>query len=448
MASDRFRLRIVLRIALILAMGYAAIYVLTQTHFWLVSFWLVLFTIIAIWELIRYLERSKRELSNFLVSIQQEDFSTTYPEKSQNQADFDIHRAYNLINREFRKIRRQKESNYHYLQAVVEHTGVAMICYDAESQEIQLANKAAKELFNKPYLRKVENFDNINPELTQIIKRLKSGERELFDLQGGTDLKTLSIMAKELRLEERLYKLVSFQDIKSELEEQEVQSWQKLIRVLTHEIMNSAIPISTLISVINEKLESNGKSFSDLTTEDEDDLRGGLKTIENRSKGLIDFVESYKTITKLPKPAFEEIKIEELFSRISTLLTPALNHENITFTVSNPKEDLILKADAKMIEQVLINLITNAKDAVLEMANPRIKMRAQEAEGKVVITVADNGKGLDKETLENVFVPFFTTKKTGSGIGLSLSRQIMKMHRGRITVNSAPGEGAVFALEF
>ncbi len=256
MGSDNFRLKIVVRIILILTLGFGTVYVLTQTHFWLVSIWLGLFCILLIFELIRYLEKSKKELANFLLAIQQGDFSNTYPQQTKNQYDFNLYRAFNLINAKFQKIRREKESNFHYLQAIVEHSGVALICFQEENGEINLMNKAAKDLFQKPYLKNINSFQKIDPALLKSITGLNSGDKVLLKSVLNGELLHLSILAKELRMDGALYKLVSFQDIKTELDEHEVDSWQKLIRVLTHEIMNSAIPISTLTSVINQKINN------------------------------------------------------------------------------------------------------------------------------------------------------------------------------------------------
>ena len=450
MGSDKFRLKLVIRIILILALGFGTIYVLTQTHYWLVSIWSGLFFILLIFELIRYLEKSKKELANFLLAIQQGDFSNAYPQKRKKESDYSLYKAFNIINSEFQKIRREKESNFHYLQAIVEHSGVALICYQEEEGEINLMNKAAKELFRKPYLKNISSFQKIDPALLQAITRLNSGDKVLLKSVINNELLHLSILAKELRLDDALYKLVSFQDIKTELDEHEIDSWQKLIRVLTHEIMNSAIPISTLTSVINQKLINikNTNSLAQLSTEDEEDILGGLKTIENRSKGLIQFVESYKTLAQLPKPKFETMNVNELFNRVTTLLKSDIEKAKISFKIDLDDKKMAIKADPQMIEQILINLIMNAKDSLTGVSDPVIELMADNQNDKDIIRVIDNGCGMDTETLNNIYVPFYTTKKKGSGIGLSLSRQIMRLHKGSISVQSEPGKGSVFNLEF
>ena len=450
MGSDNFRLKLIIRIMLILTLGFGTIYVLTQTHFWLVSIWLGLFSILLIFELIRFLEKSKKELANFLLAIQQGDFSNTYPKNSKRESDYNLYKAFNIINAEFQKIRRQKESNFHYLQAIVEHSGVALICYQEEDGEINLMNKAAKVLFQKPYLKNISSFQKIDSTIHKAIDELNSGEKELIKTVINGELLNLSIMAKELRMDDALFKLVSFQDIKSELDEHEVDSWQKLIRVLTHEIMNSAIPISTLTSVINQKINTNNnkKPLAHLSNEDEEDILGGLKTIETRSKGLIQFVESYKTLSSLPKPKFATVNVKELIDRVAILMKSDIEKARIRLNIELSGKQMTIKADPQMIEQILINLIINAKDALIGVSNPSIELIAINQDNKDFIKVIDNGHGMDQETLSNIFVPFYTTKKKGSGIGLSLSRQIMRLHKGSISVQSVPGKGSVFNLEF
>lgn len=450
MGSDNFRIKIVVRIILILTLGFGTMFVLTQTHFWLVSIWLGLFSILLIFELIRFLEKSKKELANFLLSIQQGDFSNTYPQNSKREHDYNLYKAFNIINAEFQKIRRQKESNFHYLQAIVEHSGVALICYQEEDGEINLMNKAAKDLFQKPYLKNISSFQKIDSTIHKAIDELNSGEKELVKAVINGELLHLSIMAKELRMNNTLFKLVSFQDIKSELEEHEVDSWQKLIRVLTHEIMNSVIPISTLTSVINQKINTNKnkKPLAHLSTEDEEDILRGLKTIESRSKGLIQFVESYKTLSRLPKPKFITVKVNDLINRVATLMKSDLEKARIGLNIKLSDKQMTITADPQMIEQILINLILNAKDSLNGVSNPSIELTAINQDNKDLIKVIDNGHGMDQETLSNIFVPFYTTKKKGSGIGLTLSRQILRLHKGSISVQSAPGKGSVFNLEF
>ena len=440
-----FRFQVILRIVIILALGYSAVYVLTQTHFWLVSFWLALALVITLYNLIRYVERSRRELAYFLLAIKQNDFTNTYHYKKQS----DLNYAFHEINQVMKDLRNQKATNLLYLQTVVEHVRVAVLCFD-ENNKVQLVNKAAKDLFQRPYLTSVNSLSVVSDELVDKIKVLRSGERELVKVQIGGKLNNLSMLVTTFKLQDTSYKLVSFQDIKSELEEKEIESWQKLIRVLTHEIKNSVIPISTLSDVILQMIKQNGDKpdLSKLDEESIEDLVGGLETIEVRSKGLANFVKTYDQVTKLPEPQFESVSVTGLVERVSNLFKPELEKRNIKLKVHNDT-DLDIQADPDLIDQILINLVKNAMEAIEKIKNPTINIRtSRSSEGDIQIQVRDNGPGIPDEVLENIFVPFYTTKESGSGIGLSLSRQIMRLHKGNIVVHSNESSGSTFTLQF
>jgi nitrogen fixation/metabolism regulation signal transduction histidine kinase len=439
-----FRWNVVIRIAIILVLGYAAVYVLTQTHFWLVSFWLALALIITLINLIKYVERSRRELAYFLLAIKQGDFTNTYHYKKQS----DLNYAFHEINTVMKALRNEKASNLLYLQTVVEHVRVAVLCFDAD-YKIQLVNKAARELFQRPHLTSVNSLAIVSPQVVTKIQEMESGERELIKVQIGGQLNNLSVLATTFKLQGETYKLVSFQDIKSELEEKELDSWQKLIRVLTHEIKNSVIPISTLSDVILQMIKQGGDKpdLSKLDEESVEDLIGGLETIETRSKGLAGFVKTYDQLTKLPQPEFQTVKVAKLISRVQNLFKPDLEHRQISMQVFSP-DDLTVQADPDLIDQILINLVKNAMEALDGQTNGLIRITGAADEQGVTIQVRDNGPGISDEILENIFVPFYTTKESGSGIGLSLSRQIMRLHRGNITVQAEEGVGTSFILRF
>lgn len=443
MEFRRFRWHIIWRIALLLALGFSTIYVLTQTHFWLVSIWLTLAFILVLIALIRYIEKSHRELRYFLLSIQQGDFSNSYPHKKEDELNF----AFHTINDVLKNLRNEKASNLIYLQTVVEHISVAIICFD-ESQKIVLTNRASKELFQKDLLTSMNSLLNINEQISEEILQLNSGEKTLLKLQLNNRLVNLSIQATEFKLQEKAFKLVSFQDIKAELEANELDSWQKLIRVLTHEIKNSVIPISTLSDVILQMIkdEEGSPDVSRLDEEGLADLIGGIETIESRSKGLANFVKTYDQLTKLPKPAFEEVMVERLVDRLLQLFKADFQQQNIQVEKHLYFSGTIL-IDPNLIDQVLINLLKNAIEAVSNQNEKRLNITASKTEASVFITIADNGPGIPAEILDNIFVPFYTTKEKGTGIGLSLSRQIMRLHNGQITVQSN-AQGTSFSLHF
>ena len=424
-------------------------YVITQTPFWLLSLWLFLFTGIAIYELIRFLERANREMSSFLINIKQKDFSGTYSKKNTSNDD-ELNKAFMLITHEFQQLREEKESNYHFLQAVVEHSGIPLLAYDEESLKITLMNRASKELFKRPHLTNVESLEQIDKNLFQLILGLKSSEKQLIKIVVESELLHLSILAKEIKMNNKLHKLISFQNIKAELDEQEIESWQKLIRVLTHEIKNSAIPISTLTEVINQMIvDEYGelKDLSQLQQEDLDDLKIGIRTVQKRSAGLVNFVNAYGELAKTPQPKIETVNVLELVERTEALFGPEMNKTGINL-IKSIDPPLEIQADVDMVEQILINLIKNAKEALTNIEEPCIEVSAFIKNHRTILVVKDNGPGIESEAMDQIFVPFYTTKKEGSGIGLSLSRQYMRAHKGNLTVNSSPGFGTAFFMIF
>ena len=314
-----------------------------------------------------------------------------------------------------------------------------------------LMNQAAKDMLDRPYMSNVQIMERVSQPLLDAVEKIQSGERTLVKTVINDNLKHLSLQATEFKLQHNEYKLVSFQDIRNELDANEVETWQKLIRVLTHEIMNSVTPIISLTKVIsmlmtNEK--GNRVDLCEIDTEDADDMLDSIKTIESRSKGLLHFVHAYRSLTKIQKPNFREVRITEMLKRVQTLLKPELKKRNIEIIELISDPNLSIQADPELIEQVLINLVKNAMEAVTGQSNPRIEIGSEITHDHIQIFVRDNGPGINEEYLDKIFIPFFTTKKSGSGIGLSLSRQIMRMHRGRINFHTSAEDGTTFILAF
>jgi len=443
-----YRYQIILRTGLILSVGFAGLIIALETPYWMVSFWLGLVIIILILELIRFHERSKKALREFLLSIKQEDFSSL---STVDETDKELQHAYQLILDKFRYLRIQKEKHYHYLKRVIEHVDTALICLD-QHEHIQLINRSAKDLLVVSEIKDLRSLEKLDKDLVSIIRNIGMGQREMIRLIRHGKLLNLSVRATEFTLEKDSYKVVSLHDIRSELEEQEVDSWHKLVRVLTHEIMNSTIPITNMVGIAREFLvDDKGipKEIPGLREDEISDLIMSLRTAESRSKALVNFVQTTKSLTRIPEPTFTEVSVNELFNRIKGLFKKELDQLEIDFTVTLKRSDLVIKADLELIEQVLINLVRNAIEALKSTSGPEIELSAEQKNRTgAIIRIRDNGPGIGEENLDQIFIPFFSTKKEGSGIGLSLSRQIMKLHKGRIEVKTKIGEGTCFILEF
>jgi two-component system, NtrC family, nitrogen regulation sensor histidine kinase NtrY len=298
-------------------------------------------------------------------------------------------------------------------------------------------------------LTNISEVEKINKELHHAIHSLRTGGSELIKIAHPDGIMQLSVYVIELVMRESKFKLVSLQNIQSELEEKEMEAWQNLIKVLTHEIMNSIAPISSLAATVKSDMESKIDSSSQMETHDLEDYLMALSTIEKRSEGMIKFVSDFRSLAHIPAPKFQAIRLHSLFEHLEVLLQHQFDQHQIQFRKKIEPEDLILFGDQSLIEQVLINLIQNAIQAVEDSVTRVIWLEAFiDESGKIIIEVADSGKGIDEEALPKIFIPFFTTKKKGSGIGLSLSKQIMRRHKGNIQVRSELGKGTVFKLIF
>ena len=347
----------------------------------------------------------------------------------------------------FRKARSEKEEHWQYLNSVVQQVRTGILSFDAEGN-IQLINTNAKKFIGINTIHNIRELIQFNPRLYHALNSVDTGKSELY--KGSNEL-YLTIQSTELRIRGADVKLVTLQNIQPELQKQELEAWQNLTRVLRHEIMNSITPISSLTSTLREILDHDMErknSHYELKEEGADDLREGLSTIENRSKGLIKFIDAYREYTSLPKPKMSLVRLKDVIDKVAQLMKPELRKTKIVFTCECTSEYLTIQADVEMIEQVLINLMKNAIEALAETAEPRLDLVGRYDENFVKIEVIDNGPGIIKEALEHIFVPFYTTKRTGSGIGLSLSRQIMQMHKGSITAESEPDVRTVFTLRF
>ena len=284
--------------------------------------------------------------------------------------------------------------------------------------------------------------------------KLKGGENGLVKINLNNELIQLAVYATEFRQKQKNFKLVSLQNITGELAEKEMEAWQSLVRVLTHEMMNSVTPISSLASTVNNMLlDESTDDKSELKTELEpeviSDIGHALQTIQKRSVSLLNFMENYRSLTRISKPDFQQVPISELFDRVTQLMKTQLDDKKINFHTNIDPSSLELTADPGMIEQVLINLLLNAIHAVEQTEPPAIKLTAEMGgRGYILVKVSDNGSGISEDSLEEIFIPFYTTKKGGSGIGLSLSRQILRQHHASITVNSIPNKETVFILKF
>ena len=391
--------------------------------------------------LVRYTEKPARDLTRFLESLRYDDASQRVTSEGRG-ATFDaLAAAFGRVGDTFQTLRAEREEQTRYLQTVVRHVGVALLAFRPDG-EVTLINHAARRLLGVSRLRALDGLARVAPGLPGRLLALQSGERALVRVEQDAGTLVLLAHAAQFRLLDAPYTLVSLQDIGAELEEQEMEAWQRLTRVLTHEIGNSVAPIASLAGTANGLLRSGAPS-----PEDAADVREALATIERRSQGLMRFVEAYRSLTRIPKPTFALFPVRDLFGDAQTLLRTSFRTAGVALEADVEPAGLELVADRALIEQVILNLLLNALQAI-DGSGGRVTLRAHVGpSGRAVVEVEDNGPGIPAEALGRVFVPFYTTKAAGSGIGLSLSRQVLRLHGGRLLVRSRPGS-TVFTLQF
>jgi len=399
-------------------------------------------------ELYHFISQTNRKLTRFLESVKYSDFISGFANDNKLGKSFrELNTAFNEVLEAFRKARTEKEEHWQYLNTIVQQVRTGIISFDPEGK-VQLMNTNAKRFIGKANLKNVHELAQQNPKLYQALMEVQSGKSTLY--KAGHEF-LLTLQATELRIRGNTVKLVTLQNIQTELQKQELEAWQNLTRVLRHEIMNSITPISSLTSTLREILEQDlikKEDTYELKPEGADDLREGLNTIESRSKGLIKFIDAYREYTSLPHPKIKSIRVKDLIEKVAQLLKPEFKKTSIQFSYKSDSEHLTIQADEEMIEQVLINLIKNAIEALDNVPQAKIELIGTYNENSVILEVTDNGPGIIPEAIERIFIPFFTTKKSGSGIGLALSRQIMQMHNGSLTVKSDPGVKTIFTLTF
>ncbi|PKP34705.1 MAG: ATP-binding protein [Bacteroidetes bacterium HGW-Bacteroidetes-17] len=445
MIFNRFNLSIILQVVLIGLNTSLFIWTYSMEYMLITRYSLILLWFIQIIFLIRYVQKTNRELNRFLQSIKYNDSTIKFNKDTKSPFN-ELYQSFEEVVNAFGKIKAEKESEYQFFQATIQHIGVGIIAFD-ENGHIHLCNKAANELLGLPVFINIEALNKIKSGFDETLKKLKPNTPELIKLKIGHDLKQLSFHATNFKIDKKPIILVSIQNIRNEIEQGEMEAWQGLIRVMTHEILNSVSPITLLSSGLINNIERNKNQSSGFGKENFKDLLQGLKVIQSRSKGLSSFVEDYRSSMQIPAPQFKELKISQLFETMETLFAEELKQKNIQFKAFG-ENDLKIIADQKLIEQVLINLINNSIYFTSKTEPAEIILSAKLKEQNTIITVTDNGQGIDDEIMDQIFIPFFSTKEKGSGIGLSLSRQIMRLHKGTISVESKKDVGSTFTLKF
>lgn len=449
MVYRRFSVGISLRILLITICIFVGIWLYFSQELLLAPAILGLIVIGIVGEMIYYVNSINQKLARFLDSIRFADFSSSFTSDSKMGNSFrEVNMAFNEVMEVFKQTRAEKEEQMLFLQIIIQHINTGIISFNPEGK-IGVINNAAKQLLQIPQFRDINDLGRLSPVLLKEVLEMKPGQRTSFKASSSL---FLIIQSTSLKMGGQSWTLLSLQNINAELQSNELEAWQNLTKVLRHEIMNSITPISSLVDSLRTILDEDSYVQTEGMLIKRDgflDIQEGLDTIANRSKGLVNFVNAYRDYTNIPEPKKEIIAVRELFENVLMLMKEELKSNETFVKAEVLPEDLEIHCDTNQITMILINLVKNASESMQKQADRMISLRGiSQGDMGTLIQVEDHGPGIVKEALERIFVPFYTTKKTGSGIGLAISRQIMNLHRGSLSVESIPGERTVFTLTF
>ncbi|MFD1874801.1 sensor histidine kinase [Hymenobacter bucti] len=433
--------RLVLLVATLAAGGYA-----TQHHAYGLALGALVLLVVLVLDLTLYLTRGQQALADFTLALKYRDFSRQYPAQAGPASLRPLHAAFNQVNTTFRELRAEQEGQFQYLQTILALLDTGIVSYDAAGT-VAWVNEAFKQTLHLPYLKNIRALQARQPALYEAICRAVPGQPVVVKLTVGPQTVQLLVSATQFKLRGEAFTLLAFKNVSQALADTETAAWQQLLRVMTHEIMNSVAPIASLADSLGRHVQRARQQ--EASDELLDDVGTGIRIIQQRSEGLLRFAQVYRDFSTLASPQRTTLYVQELLQATRQLLAEQLAAQGIEVTLSVRPAHLTLHADGHLLEQVLINLVLNAAQALAQTPNPRISLLAwPDEQERVVIEVKDNGSGIPADVLDSIFIPFFTTHPNGSGIGLSLAKQIMQLHQGSIQVHSVAGAGSAFQLWF
>ena len=388
----------------------------------------ILFQVIG---LLYFVESHVNTLEEFFAAVNYEDFTRRFIE---DDIDLELKEAFNRVLGRFQQARAERDTQAVYLDTVVRHIPVPFIAVRADGS-VSLVNNPARRLTGLPALHRLDQLAELDPQLPAQMRAMEPGGQQLLQTRLRDVPVELRVSVAEIRMAGEVERLYSIENLSGELTARESSAWRNLIRVLTHEIMNTLTPVSSLAETAAGLIDR-----SDAT----EDIRDAVETIARRSEGLMKFVSRYRELLKVPRPDIQRISVLNVLNGAATLLANDLDGVSVRTEVI--PESLEVEADPQLLDQVLVNLLRNAADAMQDVPAPQLRLCGELQDGRVILRVSDNGPGIPVEAMEQIFIPFFTTKRDGNGIGLSVSRQIMTAHHGEIVVDSNAGGTTVSLL--
>lgn len=429
----KYRLNLLFRIIWVVVFSAATGYLLSLKMYWLSIVGLA-FTVYFVYRLFSFQGRTVKDVKRFIEAIRFSEFNISFegfiPKGLYPQV---VPQLENAIER-FRLKQKKMETEQNFYDTILKRIDFGVVIIDT-NRKVKWINKAALDILGKPQPRQLNDLKNVSPDLPEIIDKMIPRETKIIKIEREKKQRQLAVTSVIFTAEGKEMKLISLKNIESVLEESESDAWKKLIRVLTHEIMNSITPIISLAETFSG-LEEN--------EENRELMPRAMQTIHRRSKGLVDFVNNYQKLTRIPTPVIAEFQMKEMMDDISHLMRA----DGLRFSCIIDDEQMAVEADRALLEQVIINLIRNACEAAQPKSNPQVDVHISKSQyQRPIIRISDNGQGILPEVMDKIFVPFFTTKPAGSGIGLSICRQIVNLHGGTLTVDSEPDVGTEFTIK-
>jgi len=416
---SRFRLLSIRQVALIVVSVAALAWSMFESNHIAVPAVVLILVILQAFLLIRSVEKHVDTLEEFFAAINYEDFTQHFVSGT---IDDELRDSFNLIIEKFQQARAERELQANYLEVVMRHVPVPLIAARSDDS-LRLVNNPVRRLTGLSSLRHLDDLAQVDPDLPAQLKSVLPGQQRLLQVRIRDVPAELRVAVSEIRVDGEAERLFSIENLSGELTAREASAWRNLIRVLTHEIMNTLTPVTSLAQTCTTMLDRPDSG---------DDIRQAVTTIARRSEGLMNFVSRYRELLKVPQPVPVTIHVLTALQDAVKLMEAALRKIEVTINVS--PESLELQADRQLLDQLLLNIVKNAGEAMRDTPDPQLQLSARLEFGRTVIRIADNGPGIADEILDQVFIPFFTTRRDGSGIGLSVSRQIMTAHGGQMAI--------------
>ena len=450
MGFRRFSFQIGLRIALLTLSIVAWVYLFTLPGYTMLHFLLTAVVAVQIVGIFRLVSRTNAELTRFLEALRYADFGQRFQMPEVGAGFEELGTAFAEINERFQTERSHREEDLRHLRALTEHVPLPLLSLYPDGR-IKLHNNAARRLFGSARITRLRDLLPFGEDFSKQVLAVEAGERRLATFHLDNLEQQLTISATEIVIASEMEKLVSLNNIQSELDGVQLQAWQDLVRVLTHEIMNSITPVASLAKTAVELVDDATKKLEDHpdVIEELADVKSAVETVARRSDGLMEFVQSYRRITRLPQPEEQRIPLLDLFDNVERLVASEWHKKGITLSMTVEPKSLEITADSAMVEQVMFNLLQNAEQVLADRDSPRVDVVGNlNRQGHACVEISDNGPGVPTDIAKKVFVPFFTTKREGSGVGLALTRQVMLAHGGTVTLGASESGGAKFTLTF